>query len=112
MKRPGIQIARAFIDEIGDHIADAGFVGRVLCRAAAHAEFHRNQRYRGVLHEPGLDTPGRNQMLDPGRGARGRRHHGRHCQARGKKQPDAPRANLGMNHDRFSSCFGGTSLIR
>jgi hypothetical protein len=31
----GIQIARAFIEQIGDQIADAGLVGRVLGRAAA-----------------------------------------------------------------------------
>ena len=68
VKGLGIQIAGAFIDQIGDHIADAGFARRVLGRAAAEGIFHRDQGYGGVLHEPGLDTAGRNQMLDLGRG--------------------------------------------
>ena len=58
MKGLGIEVTRAFIDETGDHIADAGFVGRVLCSATADRKFHRHQRHRSVLHEPGLDASG------------------------------------------------------
>ena len=73
MEGLGIEVARAFIDQVGDHVADAGLVGRVLGRAAAERVFHRDQRHGGVLHEPGLDTARRNQMLDLGRGVRRRR---------------------------------------
>ncbi len=68
----GIQIARTFIDQVGNHIADAWLVGRVLGRAAAEGILHRNQRHGGVLHEPGLDASGRNQVLDLGGGVRRR----------------------------------------
>ena len=81
--------------QIGDQIADAGFVGRVLRRAAANAKFHRNQRHGRVLHEPGLDAAGRNQMLDLGGGAARAPTSRRHCQASGNKEPNAPRARSG-----------------
>jgi len=67
-----IQIARALIKQVGDQIADAGLVGRILRRAAAEGIFHRDQRYGGILHEPGLDAAGRDQMLDFCRGMRWR----------------------------------------
>ena len=58
MEGLGIQIAGAFVEQVGDHVADAGLVGRILGRAAAEGIFHRNQRHGGVLHEPGLDAAG------------------------------------------------------
>ena len=95
MERLGIEIARALIEQIGDHVADAGFAGRVLGRAAAEGIFHRDQRHGGVLHEPGLDAAGRNQTLDLGRGLRWRRRQRRHGEAGSENESNAPRANLG-----------------
>lgn len=54
----GIKVAGAFIEQIRNHVADAGLAGRILRRAAAEGVFHRNQRHGGVLHEPGFDTSG------------------------------------------------------
>ena len=68
----GIEVTRAFIEQIGDQIADAGFVGRVLRGAAVEGIFHRDQRHGGILHEPGLDAARRHQMLDLCRGLRRR----------------------------------------
>ena len=72
MEGLGIEVTRAFIEQVGDQIADPGLVGRILRGAAAKGIFHRDQRHGGILHEPGLDAAGRNQMLDPGRGLRRR----------------------------------------
>ena len=58
VKGPGIQIAGTFIEQVCDEMADAGFVGRILGRTAAERVLHRNQRHRGVLHEPRLDASG------------------------------------------------------
>ena len=58
VKRPGIKIAGTFVEQVGDEMADAGFVGRVLRRTAAERVLHRNQRHGGVLHEPSLDASG------------------------------------------------------
>ena len=73
VKGLGIEIAGAFIEQAGDHVADAGLVGRVLRGAAAEGIFHRDQGNGGVLHEPGLDAAGRNQALDFCRSLRRRR---------------------------------------
>jgi predicted Zn-dependent peptidase len=62
---PSALATRKFLEvTFGDHVADSGLVGRVLARAAAEGIFHRHQRYGGVLHKPGLDAAGRDQMLD------------------------------------------------
>ena len=111
VERLGIQIARAFIDQIRDQIADTGFVGRILGRTAAEGVLHRDQWHGGILHEPGLDASRRNQMLYLCRGVRwrGQRHH---RQAGGNDQSNAPRASREIGHERFSSRFGAVSLIR
>ncbi len=120
VKGLGIEIARAFVEQIGDHVADAGLVGGILRRAAAEGIFHRDQRHGGVLHEPGLDAAGRNQTLDLGRGVRRGRGQRRQRDAGGQDETDAPRAELaerlvgsaGIIHERFSSRFGVVSLTR
>ena len=113
----GIEVARTFVERVGDQIADAGLVGRVLRRAAAEGIFHRDQRHGGVLHEPGLDAAGRNQMLDLGGGVRRRRRPAAvDRQARGERAnageaPSVMMLNI-AGHERFSSRFGAVSLIR
>ncbi len=69
----GIEIAGAFVEQVGDQIADAGLAGRILAGAAAEGIFHRDQRHGRILHEPGFDAAGRHQALDLGRSLRGRR---------------------------------------
>jgi hypothetical protein len=83
VKGLGIQFAGALVEQVGDQIADPGLVGGILGGAAAEGIFHRNQRHGGVLHEPGLDAAGRNQVLDPGRGVRRRQSQRHHHQAGG-----------------------------
>ena len=112
VKRPGIQVARTLIDEVGDHVADAGLAVRILHGAAVHGEFHRDQRHGRILHEPGLDAAGRNQVLDLGGGVRGAGHHRREA-----TQTPATRARRGApdleeGHERFSACLGVMSLMR
>ena len=110
----GIEIARALVEQIGDHVADAGLAGRILRRAAAEGKFHRDQRHGGVLHEPGFDAAGRNQMLDFGGGVRRRRGSAVSATAGSAtaRRRCAAREISGINHERFSSCFGVVSLIR
>ena len=69
----GIEIAGPFVDQAGDHVADAGLAGRILARAAAEGILHRDHGDGGVLHEPGLDAAGRDQALDFRGGMRRRR---------------------------------------
>ena len=106
----GIQIARALIEQIGDQVADAGLVGRVLCGAAGEGVFHRDQRHGGVLHEPRLDSSGRHQLLDFGGGMGWRRCQRSHREQGAADQRGA-RCERGV-HERFSSRFGAASLIR
>ena len=112
VKRRGIQIARALIDEVGRHIADAGLIGRVLGAAAVHGKFHGYERHGGILHKPGFDTPGRNQVLDLGGGVRRRRHDCHYAEAHAHHNARARRADLWEGHDRFSTCLGVSSLMR
>ena len=113
MEGLGIEIAGAFIEQAGDHVADAGLAGRVLGGAAGEGIFHRDQRHGGVLHEPGLDAAGRDQPLDLcGRMRRARCERGQR-NAGGNEGCEALRANWKMDHERFSSRFGAVvSLIR
>ena len=64
MERLGVEIARAFVEEVADQIGDARLVLRILRRAAGKGIFHGDQRHGRVLHEPGLDAARRGQMLD------------------------------------------------
>ena len=107
----GIEIAGAFIEQAGDHVADAGLAGRVLRGAAAKGIFHRDQGHGGVLHEPGLDAAGRDQPLDL-RGRVRRRRRQRQQRGAGTRTDQARRADPKMVHERFSSRFGAASLIR
>ena len=107
----GIQFLGSLVEQAGDHVADAGLVGRILRRAAAEGIFHRDQRHGGVLHEPGLDAAGRNQALDLCR--RVRRQGGEREEATAiGAPPDIPQPSGKMGHERFSSRFGAGSLIR
>ncbi len=45
MESLGIEVAGAFIEQIGNQIADPGLVGGVLGRAAAEGVLHRDQRH-------------------------------------------------------------------
>src|SRR5260370_7594772 len=108
----GIQIAGAFIEQIGDQIADAGLVGGILGSAAAESVFHRDQRHGSVLHEPGLDASRRNQMLNFCRSLRWRRSQQDHSKTGRKNEGDAPRANLRMGHERFPSRLAAVPSIR
>ena len=112
MKRAGIEVARTFIERVGDQVADAGLVRRILGGAAAEGVFHGDQRYGGVLNEPGLDATGRNQMLDLGRGLRGRRGQRQDRQADCGSEAEAPGIGAEIDHERFSSRFAAVSLIR
>ena len=112
VERLGIQIARTFIEQIGDHVADAGLVGRILRGAAAEGILHREQRHGRILHKPGLDASRRNQMLDFCGGVRGRRRQRRHREAGSQHECRAARAGPEIVHERFSSRFGAASLIR
>ena len=58
MERLGVEIARTLVEQVGDQIADAGLVDRVLRGAAGEGIFHRDQRHGRVLHEPGFDAAG------------------------------------------------------
>ena len=108
----GIQIAGALVDQVGDEIANAGLVGRILGRAAAEGIFHRDQRHGGILHEPGFDAFRRNQMLDLRRRARRRRCHHCHCDTGNGSKREPPRETWGNYHERFSSRFCVVSLIK
>ena len=111
MKGLGIQIARTFIEQAGDHVADAGLAGGILRGAAAKGVFHRDQGHGGVLHEPGLDAAGGHQPLDFRRGERRRRVQGSEHEAGASSQCGTPCEMVG--HERFSSRFGAVeSLIR
>ncbi len=87
----GVEIGGAFVEQAGDHVADARLVGRVLSRAARERIFHRHQRNGGVLNEPGLDTSRRHQMLDFRRCERRDRGQGGQCETYGGEAGGAPR---------------------
>ena len=112
MERLGVEVAGAFVEQVGHQIADAGLVGRVLRGAAGEGIFHRDQRNGGVLHEPGFDAAGRNQVLDLGRGLRRHRRDKPDRKTGGEHAGEAPREVQGIGHERFSSRFGVVSLIR
>ena len=47
-----VEIARAFVEQAGEHRQRAGLAGGVLRRAAAEGEFERHQRHRIVFDQP------------------------------------------------------------
>ena len=47
-----VELARAFVEQAGEHGQRAGLAGGVLGRAAAEAEFERHQRHRIVFDQP------------------------------------------------------------
>ncbi len=111
MEGLGIEIAGTFVEQAGDHVADAGLAGRVLGRAAAEGIFHRDQGHGGVLHEPGLDAAGRDQALDFRGGMRRRRCQQGQRDAGGNDGCEARRANCKAGHERFSSRFGAVGIL-
>ena len=107
-----VEIARALVEQAGDHVADAGFAGRILRGAAAEGIFHRDQGHRGVLHEPGFDAARRHEALNFCCGLRWRRCDPQQRYARDQAECEALRADPKIVHERFSSRFGAASLIR
>ena len=103
MKTIGVEVAGAFVEHVGDHVADAGFVRGILGGAAGEGIFHRHQRHGGILHEPGYDAARRHQPLDAGGGMDPR------CAADRKRgqcdgQPERlQKFATAQGHDRFSS---------
>ena len=67
-----IEFARALVEEPRHQRAEAGLVGRVLRRAAAHGEFERHQRHRIGADEPQREAArGRDDVdVDGGMGRR------------------------------------------
>ncbi len=113
MEAARVEIAGALIDQIGDQMADAGLVGRVLGGAAIKAEFHGDQRHGGVLHEPGFDAAGRHQPLHLGGGRGSTGAGGSQADADGEHQQHAQRTDHHSgDHERFSSRLPPLSLIR
>jgi hypothetical protein len=113
MEAARVEIGGAFVQRVGDEITDTGLVGGVLRCTALEGIFHRDHRHGGILHEPGFDAAGRDQMLDPGRGARGC-GKGQRCGERKNQRRAA--GELEMDHERFSSRLAAAvslvSLIR
>ena len=104
VERLGIEVARAFVEQVRRHVGDAGLVGRVLVGAAAEGELDRDQRQRGLVHQPGLDAARADDALDLGGAGsgceqadeRGERRHGAQAAAAGRRK-------AGGDHERLSS---------
>ena len=64
LERLGVELAGALVEQRGDHVGDAGLVGRVLAGAAAEGEVHGDQRHRRLAHQPGLDAARADDALD------------------------------------------------
>ena len=58
MKGLAVEIAGAFVEQIGGKMGCAGLVGVVLAGAAMECVIQRDQRHRLLAHQPGLDTAG------------------------------------------------------
>ena len=84
---------------------------RDMRAAAIHRELHGDERNGGVLYKPGLDAAWRNQVLDLGGGVRRRLDRDGYANAE-QQELQARGADLGENHDRFSTSLGVASLIR
>ena len=70
MKRLGVEIARAFVEQAGEHGAGAGLALGILRGAAGKGKLHRDQRHGVILHQPGGDAAGADDVLHA-LGARG-----------------------------------------
>ena len=51
-----VEIAGAFVEQVGGEIGGAGLVGGVLAGAAVKGVIERDQRHRLLAHQPGLDA--------------------------------------------------------
>jgi hypothetical protein len=107
VKRAGVEIAGALVDQPRHQRRDASLVGRILARAATERKIDGNQRRRRRMHQPRLDAERTDNALDLGGGAR--RHHQRDSEGREGCDPQAQRAP--SDQDFFSSGLGH-SLIR
>ena len=68
LKRIGIVIARAFVEQPAEHLRDAGLVDRVMRGAAFERECDGDERHHVGFDMPRFNSSRRCQRLDHGRG--------------------------------------------
>jgi len=56
MKGLAVQLAGAFVEQIGGEMRCPGLVGVILTGSATESVIQRDQRHRLLAHQPGLDT--------------------------------------------------------
>ena len=64
LKRLGVEIARALVEQGRSHIGEPGAICGILRGTAVESEIHGKYRQRVVAHEPDFDTRGRLDPLD------------------------------------------------
>jgi len=96
-KRLAVELARALVEQPGDHVGEPLAALRVEHRAALEIQGQREDRDRRLADQPGLDPALAHHPLDPGR-ALGSRRRSEHPGTHGDPQRQRSRRPLSRRH--------------